>query len=125
MLEMLKEQPFNYALFFLVIVLGMWIGSALSKAQPWPRLTLYLSELMAGITIGLLVGFALTFHNMAGILSFGSLTIGIVLIFNAPADRKLARILAVSAGLLCALLIYWLMWEDLAYLLETIFEDFQ
>ncbi|MGH7450239.1 MAG: hypothetical protein ACRENG_02765 [bacterium] len=125
LIENLKSQPFNISLFLLIIFLGMWIGSAMSKAQPWPKLTLYLNELMAGLAIGLLVGFALTFHSATGILSLGGLTFGVVLIFNAPPEKKRARTLGVSTALLCALTVYWLMWEDLGYLIEVIIEDFQ
>ncbi|MGH7597075.1 MAG: hypothetical protein ACREOI_12030, partial [bacterium] len=121
----LKSQPFNISLFLLIIFLGMWIGSAMSKAQPWPKFTLYFNELMTGLAIGLLVGFALSFHQAAGILSLGGLTFGVVLIFNASPEKKSARMLGVVAALLCALTVYWLMWEDLGYLIEVIIEDFQ
>jgi ABC-type nickel/cobalt efflux system permease component RcnA len=80
---------------------------------------------MAGLAIGLLVGFALSFNQAAGIVSLGGLTLGVVLVFNAPPEKKPARMLGVSAALLCALTIYWLMWEDLGYLIEVIIEDFQ
>ncbi len=79
---------------------------------------------MAGLAIGILVGFALTFHQATGILSLGGLTFGVVLIFNAPPEKKPARMLGVSAALLCALIVYWLTYEDLSYLLEVIIEDF-
>jgi hypothetical protein len=109
----------------LVIFLGMWIGSALSKANTWPALALYLSELMGGIAIGVLLGFALTFHNATGILSLGGLTLGVVLVFNAAPEKKPARALAVTAAVVCAITVYYLAWEDLSYLLEVIVEDFQ
>jgi hypothetical protein len=125
LIDTLKSQPFNISLFLLVIFLGMWISSAMSKAQPQPKLTLYFNELMAGLGIGLLVGCALAFHSATGILSLGGLTFGVVLIFNAPPEKKPARTLGVSAALLCALVVYWLIWEDLGYLLEAIIEDFQ
>jgi hypothetical protein len=51
--------------------------------------------------------------------------LGVVLIFNAPPEKKPARMLGVSAALVCALTVYWLMWEDLGYLIEVIIEDFQ
>jgi hypothetical protein len=124
LIDSLKGQPFNFSLFFLVIFLGMWIGSAISKSQSWPVLTIYFSELMGGIGIGLLIGLALMFHNAAGILSLGGLTFGIVSILNAPPEKKAPRTLAVSAALVCALTVYWLMWEDLGYLLDAIIEDF-
>ncbi len=125
LIDNIKSQPFNISLFLLIIFLGMWIASAMSKAQPWPKFTLYFNELMAGLAIGLLVGFALTFHNATGILSLGGLTFGVVLIFNAPPEKKPARMLGVGAALLCALIVYWLIWEDLGYLVEAIIEDFQ
>jgi hypothetical protein len=124
LIDNLKSQPFNISLFLLIIFLGMWIASIMSKAQPWPKFTLYFNELMAGLAIGLLVGFALTFNQAAGILSLGGLTFGVVLVFNAPPEKKSARILAVCAAVACALTIYWLMWEDLGYLIEVIIEDF-
>ncbi|MDZ7288636.1 MAG: hypothetical protein ONB44_03730 [candidate division KSB1 bacterium] len=124
-IDRLKEQPFNLSLFLLIIVLGMWIGSAIAKSRPWPIFTLYVTELMTGLFLGLLIGFALTFHFFTGILSIGTLTMGIVSIFNAPKEKKLARVLAVSVLLLSAILVYWLNWEDLGYLLDTIIEDFQ
>jgi hypothetical protein len=125
LIDYLRSHPFNFALFFLVIFLGMWIGSALSKANTWPALALYLSELMGGIAIGALLGLALTFHNAAGILSLGGLTLGIVLVFNAAPEKKSARALAVAAAVICAMSVYYLAWEDLGYLFEVIIEDFQ
>jgi hypothetical protein len=125
LIDYLQGQPFNFALFFLVIFLGMWIGSALSKSDTWPALTVYLSELMGGIAIGVLLGFALMFHNAAGVLSLGGLMFGVVLIFNAAPEKKPARTLAVIAAVVCAITVYYLAWEDLGYLLEVIVEDFQ
>jgi hypothetical protein len=124
LIEALRNQPFNLALFFLVIFLSIWITNLLREAKPWAGVAFFFTELMAGIVFGLLIGFALTFHHLTGILSISSVTVGIVLIFNAPKERKVARFLSVGAALVTALLIYWYIWEDFGLLLEIIIEDF-
>jgi hypothetical protein len=61
---------------------------------------------------------------MAGILCLGGITVGIVLIINTPKENKIFRLLSVSTAIVSAVLVYWLLWEDLSYLLEMIIEDF-
>jgi hypothetical protein len=124
LVEVLRNQPFNFALFFLVIFLGIWIANLARQAQMWPRLMHLFSELMAGMVFGALIGLALSFHNMAGVLCIGGITVGVVLIINTPKENKIYRILSVSTAMVTALLIYWLFWEDLSYLFEIIIEDF-
>jgi hypothetical protein len=125
LIDSLKTQPFNFALFFLVIFLGMWIANLLSQAKMRPGFIQGFTELMAGIVLGLLIGLALTFHQFTGILSVGSFTLGIFLIINAPAEKKIQRLLGVGAAWISAIWLYWYTWEDLGYLFQIIIQDFQ
>ena len=114
----------NIPLILLVIFLGIWIGSGLGNVRIWPRFIIVLGEIMAGMLFGVLLGYALSYHNFVGILSLGSLTVGIMIVIVADKQNKFFRLLVVVLSWATALSIYWLNWMDFTYLWELIIEDF-
>ena len=115
---------FNWALFLLLIFLGIWIASAIGGVKLWPGLIRFFGEIMIGLLLGGLLGYALSFHRYTGILTVLSLTIGTVLFFKADSNNKIQRLLAVLLAFACAGLVYYSEWGDFHYLLDAILEDF-
>lgn len=114
---------FNVPLLLLVILLGIWLGNLIPAASIWNILSKLFAELMGGLLYGLLLGYALTFHRYAGVLTLGSLVGAIVLLLKA--ENRIFRLLAILLAGVVAGLIYLGEWGDFSYLRESIIEDFQ
>jgi hypothetical protein len=116
---------FNVSLFLLIILLGIWLGASLKNVQVWPNLMQLFGEMMAGLLIGLLIGFALQAHRYVGIIGLGTVTLGVMTVLNADPPKRPRRFFAVLVMIGMALFIYWIEWQDFSYLLDTFIEDFR
>lgn len=116
---------FNVSLFLLIILLGIWLGASMKNMQVWPKLLQLFGEMMAGLLIGLLIGFALRAHSYVGIICLGSIVLGVMIVLNAEPPRRPHRLFAVLTALGMALFIYWIEWQDFSYLLDSFIEDFR
>ncbi len=116
---------FNVSLFLLIILLGIWLGASLKSMKVWPNLMQLFGEMMAGLLIGLLLGFALRAHNYVGILGLGAVTLGVMTVLNADPPKRPHRFFAVLVAIGMALFIYWIEWQDFSYLIDTFIEDFR
>lgn len=116
---------FNVSLFLLIILLGIWLGASMKSMQVWPKLMNLFGELMAGLLVGLLIGFALRAHSYVGIICLGSIVLGVMIVLNAEPQRRPHRFFAVLTAFAMALFIYWIEWQDFGYLFDSFIEDFR
>ena len=116
---------FNVSLFLLIILLGIWLGASLKNMKMWPNLMHLFGELMAGLLVGLLLGFVLRAHSYVGITCLGGLTLGVMIVLNAEPTNRPHRFFAVLLAFAMALFIYWIEWQDFSYLLDMFIEDFR
>ena len=116
---------FNVSLFLLIILLGIWLGASLKNMQVWPKLMQLFGEMMAGLLVGVLIGFALRAHSSVGIVCLGSVTLGVMIVLNAEPPKRPQRVAAVLVAVAMALFIYWVEWQDFGYLIDSFIEDFR
>ncbi len=116
---------FNVSLFLLIILLSIWLGASFKSMQAWPGMMKLFGEMMAGLLIGLLLGFVLRSHTYVGIIGLGSVTLGVMAVLNAEPPKRPHRFMAVLVMIGMALFIYWIEWQDFSYLIDSFIEDFR
>ncbi|NUO81089.1 hypothetical protein HUU05_13500 [candidate division KSB1 bacterium] len=116
---------FNVSLFLLIILLGIWLGASLKNIKAWPGMMNLFGEMMAGLLVGLLIGFVLRSHTYVGIIGLGTITLGVMAVLNADPPKRPHRFVAVLVMIGMALFIYWIEWQDFSYLFDVFIEDFR
>lgn len=118
-------SDFDVSLFLLIILLCIWIGSLIKTKETWPGMMKLLGEMMAGLLIGLLLGFVLRGHIYVGVIGLSSVTLGVMAVLNADPPKRPHRFVAVLVMIGMALFIYWIEWQDFGYLIDSFIEDFR